>query len=112
MQGSCVRQEQHHQDGDESADDEVRLAPSHPGPGAVGPFADEGLDYHAHEGRKYPEETELVRVGTERGEYAADVGALQGVGNLYSEETEAQVEHLPESKLFPIGHSMWSLGIK
>ena len=55
-----------------------------------------GLHDHSHEGREDPEEAELVRIRTQRRENAADVGALERVGDLNSEETEAQVPHLPE----------------
>ena len=43
------------------------------------------------------------------GLYPADVRALQGIGDLDSEEPEAQVHHLPESQVSLIGHSNWLL---
>ncbi len=104
MQRACIGQEHHYEDCYYGAYQKVRLAASHAGPGAVGPFADERLDYHAHEGREYPEERQLVRIGAKRSEYTADVGALQRVCNLHSEETETQVEHLSECQVFSISH--------
>ena len=83
----------------------VGLAAAHPAPGAVGPLADEGLDDHAHQRGQDPEETELVRVGTERSEDAADIGTLQGIGDLHSEKSEAEIPHLPESELFAWLHA-------
>ena len=94
-----TRQEQHHQDGDDGADDEVRLAPAHLAPGAVGILADEGLDDHAHQRGEDPEEGKLVGIRAEGGEDAADVRALQGISDLDPEEAEAQVHHLPECQV-------------
>ena len=36
-------------------------------------------------------------VGAQRGKDAADVGTLKGVGNLYAEKSEADVEQLPKT---------------
>jgi hypothetical protein len=40
-----------------------------------------------------------VRVCTQSRKDAADVGTLEGIGNLDSEESEAYVPQLPERKL-------------
>ena len=96
IQAAGIGQENHHQHGHYGTHQKVGLAASHAAPGAVGPFADERLDQHSHEGRKYPEETELVRIGAERREYAADIGTLEGISYLHSEESEAQIPHLPK----------------
>ena len=95
-----VRKHKHHEHRNYGSGKEVRLAPSHPAPGPVGPFADEWLDYHSHQGWKYPEEAELMRICTEGCEYPADVRTLEGISYLHSEKSEAQIPHLPEGKLF------------
>ena len=74
---------------------------------AVRPFADERLDYHAHERRQNPEKTQLVRIGAKGGEDTADIGALQRVGNLNPEKAEAQVEHLGEGQVAFVGHFLF-----
>ena len=106
VQRARIREEQHHQDGHDGAHDEVGLAAAHPGPGPVGPLADEGLDDHAHQRREDPEPGELVRIRAEGGEDAADIGALQGVRDLDPEKAEAQVHHLPESQVAFRTHSV------
>jgi len=40
---------------------------------------------------------QAVRVGAQRGEYTADVGALKGVGYLHAEKTEADIPQLPKT---------------
>ena len=44
-----------------------------------------------------PEPGQLMRVRAQRGENAADIGALQGIGDLHAEKAEAQVHQLAES---------------
>ena len=38
-----------------------------------------------------------MRVGTQGGEYSADVGTLQGIGYLHAEETETDVPQGPKT---------------
>ena len=89
-----IRKQEHYQHGDESTAEKIRLAAAHTAPGPVGKPSDERLHYHAHKGRQYPEETQLVRVGTESGENATYVCALERIGDLDAEEAETQVYEL------------------
>ena len=51
-------------------------------------------------------------IGAESGENPADVGALEGICNLNSEEAEAQVEHLPETQFaFSVHNYFLSRGL-
>jgi hypothetical protein len=45
-----------------------------------------------------------MRVRAEGGEDAADVGALERIGDLNPEKSEAQVEHLRESQVSIVVH--------
>jgi len=47
--------------------------------------------------REYPKIAQAVRVGAQRGEYTADVGALKGIGYLHAEKTEADIPQLPKT---------------
>ena len=96
MQASGVGQEEHHQHGDDGAHQQVRLAPAHLAPGAVTVFANQGLDNHPHQRGKNPEERKLVRVCAQGGEDTADIGALQGIGNLHPEKAKAEIYQLTE----------------
>ena len=107
VEASGLGKQEHHQHGHNSSHKQIRLAPAHAGPGAVRPFADERLDYHAHERRQNPEKTQLVRIGAKGGEDTADIGALQRVGNLNPEKAEAQVEHLGEGQVAFVGHFLF-----
>ena len=98
IQAACVGQEAHHQHGDDRAYQQIGLAAAEAAPGTVGPFADERLDQHAHERGQYPEERQLVRIGSQGGEDPAYIGALKCIGDLDSEETEAQIDHLHETQ--------------
>ena len=92
-----VGQHAHHEHGHRCSHEEVRYAPPEAAPRAVAEHADEGLHDDAHQRGQYPEVTQAVRIGAQRGENAADIGALQGVGYLYAEEAEADVPQLPET---------------
>ena len=96
LQAAGVGQEQHYQDGNDRAYQQVGFTATHPAPGSVGILADERLDNHSHQRGKNPEETELVRIGAQRGKDTADIGALQGIGNLHPQETKAQIHQLAE----------------
>ena len=89
LQGPCIGQEQHHQHGDDGAHQQIGLATAHLAPGTVRIFADQRLHDHSHQRGKDPEEGELMRIGPQRCKDAADIGALQGVGNLHPEIAEA-----------------------
>ena len=98
VESARIRQQEHHQHGDDGTDEQIRLTASHLAPCTVRPRSDERLDYHSHKRRKYPEETETMRICTKRREYAADIGILKGICDLDSEKSEADIPHLPESK--------------
>ena len=67
-------------------------------------LADEGLDDHAHQRGEDPEERQLVGIGAQGGEDAADVRALQGVCDLDTQEAETQVHQLTECQVTLIAH--------
>ena len=98
MEASGIGQQDHHQHGNQGADNQVGLAPAHPAPGAVAPGADQRLDDQAHQRRQDPEETQLVGIRAEGGENPGNIGALKSVSNLHAEESETQIPHLPEGK--------------
>ena len=66
-------------------------------PGLVTQCADNRLYKDSHQWRENPEITQVVWISTQRCKDSGDVGALKSVGNLYSEESEAQVPELPET---------------
>ena len=86
IEASCIRKEGHNYHCHQRTDKQVRLATSHPAPGTVGPFSDERLDKHSHQRREYPEETQLMRISAQSGEYAADVRTLKRICNLNSKK--------------------------
>ncbi len=95
-QAARVGQKGHHQHGDQRAEVEIGLATSPAAPGLVAEAADQRLYDHAHERGQDPEETQIVRIGPERGEDTADIRTLEGVGDLNTEKSEAQIPHLPK----------------
>jgi len=104
MERAGVGKEYHHQHGDDCAHQKIWLAAAHAGPCAVRPLSDEGLDYHAHQRGKDPEEAELVGIRPECCEYAAYVGALERISYLDAEEPEAQVPHVPKRQFSLVSH--------
>ena len=92
-----VWQQAHHGYSHRCADEEIGNAASEATPCAVAECADDGLHEDAHERWQYPEVAEAMRVGTKCGEDARDVSALQGVRNLYAEESETEVPQFPET---------------
>lgn len=96
IQTSCIGKQKHHEHCDNGADKKIGLTPAEAAPCTIGPFADEGLYYHAHQRRKYPEKAQLVRVRSEGREYAGNVCALKRIGNLDSEKAEVEIEYLAE----------------
>ena len=91
-----IRQEAHHSHGDNGTNEEIWYAATETSPCFVGKSADDGLHNHTHKRRKNPEKAKCVRIGTKSSENAADVGALQGVGNLHAEESETYVPEIPK----------------
>ena len=102
-----VGQHAHDEHGHRGPHEEVGYAPSEAAPRPVAEHADERLHDDAHQRGQYPEVTQTVWVGAQRGEDAADVGALQGVGYLYAEEAEADVPQLPETMVGYFFHWFW-----
>ena len=96
MQTSGIREQAHYGHRYGSSEEEIGYAASPTGPCAVAVFSDKGLHNHSHKRGKNPEEGKGVGVGTEGGEDARDVRTLQGVGNLYAEESETEVPKPPE----------------
>lgn len=96
IQASGIGKQKHHKHRDNGADKKIGLAPAEAAPCTVGPFADEGLYYHTHQRRKYPEEAQLVRVCSEGCEYTGNVGALKRIGNLDSKESKVEIKYLAE----------------
>ncbi len=95
-EGTSVGQKAHDEDGDKGSDEEVRNAAAEACPRAVGEGADDGLHDDAHEWWENPEVAEAVGVGSEGGEDAADVGALECVCYLHAKESETDVPEFPE----------------
>ena len=92
-----IRQQAHHQDGNRSTHKEIRDAATEAAPRLIAQRAHDRLYQDSHQWRENPEITQVVWVSTQRCKDSGDVGALQGVGNLYSEKSEAQVPELPET---------------
>ena len=65
----------------------------------VGQDAYQRLYYHTHQRRKNPEETELVRIGTESGEDTRYISTLEGVGYLNAEKAETEIKQLLEREI-------------
>ena len=95
---SCIREHAHHSDGDDRAEEEIRDTAAQTCPCPVAVFSYERLDDESHERRKDPEEAEIMRIRSESRKDAADIGVLKGICNLNSEESEADIPHLPECK--------------
>ena len=76
---------------------QVRDAASETGPGTVAKCTDDGLYDDSCQRRQNPEVTQVVRVCSKGGEDTADVGTLQGVGNLYAKESETDVPQFPKA---------------
>ncbi len=96
-----VGQQAHHQHCHKRARQQVGDAPAKPShPRLVAAVTHQRLYNHAHQRRQNPEVTQVVRVGAQCGKDAADVGTLQGVGNLHAKKTCADV---PQHACFQIG---------
>ena len=93
-----VRKQAHHSDCDKGAEEKVRDTASETAPCPVAVLSYERLDDHTHEGRKNPEKAQTVRVCSQSRKDAAYIGTLEGICYLDSEESEADIPQLPESK--------------
>ena len=100
-----VGQEAHHDHSHESSDQKVGEAATEASPCVVAASAHYWLHYHAHERRQYPEIAEIMRVGSDCGEDAAHLSALQSVGDLHAEKSEAEVPQFPEPEITLVFHT-------
>ena len=91
---TCIRQEKHYRNSDERAHEQIGFTTAETIPGLIRIFTNKRLHNHTHERRKNPEETKRVRIRTEGSEDTGDIRALQRVSDLYSEESETQIEEL------------------
>ena len=94
-----VGQQAHDEYGHQCADKQIRYAPAEAAPRLVAQRAHYRLHDDAHKRRQYPKVAKIVRVGPQRCENSADVGALQCVGNLHAEEAEAQIPERCETQV-------------
>ena len=103
-EGASVGQHAHDEHSHQRTNEEVRNATAKTCPSAVAPCSHERLDNDAHERWQNPEVTEVVRICTQRGEDARDVGRLQGVGYLHSKEAKTDVEQFDEGLIRNLFH--------
>ena len=104
-----VGEQTHHEHCHKRAHKQVRNAAAEAAPCFITEIAHERLNEHTHEWWKNPEETQIVWVGSEGGEDAADVGTLKCIRNLHPEKSETDVKQFRKTQIrFCFKHiSLW-----
>ena len=91
-----IGQQTHNCHGYGSTNKQVRYAATEARPRLVAHGTYNRLNEDTHQRWKYPEIAQVVRVGTKSGKDTRDVSTLQGVSNLYAEESETEVPQFPK----------------
>jgi hypothetical protein len=86
------------QRGQDRAAEEIGPPPAEAVPGAIAQVADDRLHDQAGQRRGHPQDRQVLDLGAQGLEDAADVGVLQGEAELDAEEAEAHVPDLPETE--------------
>ena len=109
-----IGQQAHHDDGCQGTNQQIGDAAAPAAhPRLVAEVAHQRLHHHAHERRQNPEITQVVRVGAQGREDAADVCALQCIGDLHPKETKTDVPQLVEFQIrFSLHHSCYIFSVK
>ena len=96
QQRRAVRHQQESDGGNDGSAEDVGNPAAESRPGAVGEHSHDRLDDESGNRGCEPEIAEMAEVSSERLENAGCVGILQGISNLHSEESEAEIPYLPK----------------
>ena len=91
-----IGQENHHRDRNERSYEKIELTATKEltEPCFIREDTNERLNDHTHQRRKDPEERQLMGICAKRSKDSGDIGTLEGISDLHSEEAETQIKEL------------------
>ena len=90
-QRARVGQQTHDEHGHGGSDKQVRDTTTKACPCLIAQRSDDGLHQDTHQRGQDPEITQVVGIGTKGGEDTGDVGTLQRISDLHTEESKTQI---------------------